>query len=287
MIKKIAFIGITGMLGKPVAIELLKAGCSVRALVRDPEKAKGSIPAGVEIMKGDLKNPPDVDALMKDQDAVYVNLSVTQFEKKNDWHPETDGMEIVLAAAKNNKIARILTISSLVQRYQGMNNFSWWIFEIKEQSIALIKKSGIPYTIFYPSTFMESFVGKYKQGKRILLAGKSKYPMYYIAGEDYGRQVATSLGVTGNKEYVIQGPAAMTQEEAAEIFVKNYQKEKLTISKAPLALLRFLGMFFTPINYGAHIVEAMNNYPEKFESGEVWTELGKPTITLQQYSENA
>jgi uncharacterized protein YbjT (DUF2867 family) len=287
MIKKIAFIGVTGMLGKPVATEMLKAGFVVRALVRDPEKTKNSLPAGIEILKGDLKNSADVDELMKGQDAVYVSLSVTQFEKKNDWHPETDGMKIILAAAKKNNIGRVLTISSLVQRYQGMNNFNWWVFGIKEQSIALIKASGIPYTIFYPSTFMESYIGKYKQGKRILLAGKSKYPMYYIAGEDFGRQVVKSLQYNGNKEYVIQGPVAMTQEEASEIFVNNYKKEKLTISKAPLGLLRLLGIFSTPINYGAHIVEAMNSYPEKFESTEVWAELGKPVVTLKEYSESA
>ncbi|HWA34045.1 MAG TPA: NAD(P)H-binding protein [Cyclobacteriaceae bacterium] len=287
MIRKIAFIGVTGMLGKPVAAEMLKAGITVRALIRDPEKAKDSVPAGIEIVKGDLKNSADVDELMKGQDAVYVNLSVTQFEKKNDWHPETDGIKIVLASAKKNNLSRILTISSLVQRYQGMNNFNWWIFAIKEQSIAMVKNSRIPYTIFFPSTFMESFLGKYRQGKRILLAGKSKYPMYYIAGEDYGRQVVKSLQFDGNKEYVIQGPVAMTQEEASEIFVNNYRKEKLTISKAPLGLLRFLGLFSTPINYGAHIVEAMNSYPEKFESTEAWEQLGKPTITLKEFSEKA
>jgi hypothetical protein len=194
-------------------------------------------------------------------------------------------MKNVLAGAKNGGISRILTISSLVQRYQGMNNFNWWVFEMKEQSIAMIRESGIPYTIFYPSTFMESYLGKYRQGKRILMAGKSKHPMYYIAGEDFGRQVAQSCKSNGNKEYVIQGPEPLTQEQASEIFVTNYKKEKLTISKAPLGLLRFLGIFSAPINYGAHIIEAMNCYPEKFEAEGTWAELGKPTITLKQYAE--
>src|SRR4051812_12012170 len=116
MIKKIAFIGITGMLGKPVATELLKAGFNVKALVRDPEKAKRNLPAGINFMKGDMRNAADVDALMRDQDAVYLNLSVAQSEKKNDWHAETDGMQTILAAAKKNGIRRLLTISSLVQR---------------------------------------------------------------------------------------------------------------------------------------------------------------------------
>jgi uncharacterized protein YbjT (DUF2867 family) len=287
MIKKIAFIGITGMLGKPVAAELVKAGFNVTALVRDAEKAKHNLPAGIHFLQGDIKNPADVDALMKDQDAIYLNLSVGQSEKKNDWHAETDGLKTILAAAKKNGIGRILSISSLVQRYQGMNNFKWWVFELKERAIAMIKQSAIPYTIFYPSTFMESYLGKYKQGKRILLAGKSMHPMYFIAGEDYGRQVVKSIQSAGNKEYVIQGPEAMTQDEAAEIFIKHYRKEKLVISRAPLGLLRVLGIFSTPINYGAHIVEAINSYPEKFESNETWAALGKPLITLKQYAETA
>src|SRR5882757_9299187 len=140
MIKKIAFIGVTGMLGKPVAAELVKAGFTVRALVRDPEKARSSLPAEIELIKGDLKNPADVDALMKDQDAIYLNLSVAQSERKNDWHAETDGMRVILAAAKKNGVSRILTISSLVQRYQGMNNFKWWVFDLKERSIVMIKE---------------------------------------------------------------------------------------------------------------------------------------------------
>lgn len=286
MIKKIAFIGATGMLGKPVAKQLLKAGFAVRALVRDPKKATKELP-GIELIQGDLKNVSDIENLVTGQDAVYVSLSVTQDEREKDWHAETDGMRNILAAVKKNSIRRILLLSSLVQRYQGINNFNWWVFTVKDESIALVKSSGIPYTVFYPSTFMESFLGKYKQGNRILLAGESKYPMYFIAAEDYGRQVAQSLRIEGNQEYVIQGPEPLTQDQAADIFIPNYKKERLTVSKAPLSLLKFLGMFSATINYGAHIVEALNCYPEKFESGETWGKLGKPTITMKHFSETA
>ncbi len=286
MIKKIAFIGATGMLGKPVAMQLVKAGFSVRALVRNPEKA-GKELAGIELVQGDLKNISDIEKLLRDQDAVYVSLSVTQDEREKDWHAETDGVRNILAAAKNIPLQRILLLSSLVQRYQGMNHFNWWVFNIKEQSIEMVKKSGIPYTVFYPSTFMESFLGKYKQGKRILLAGTSQYPMYYIAAEDYGRQVAQSLTIDGNQEYVIQGPDPLTQERAAAIFLANYKKEKLTLSKLPLGILKFFGLLSGTANYGAHIVEALNFYPEKFESDEAWRMLGKPSITMKQFSETA
>ena len=287
MIKKIAFIGATGMLGRPVIHQLTEAGFDVTALVRTPDRA--DLGDSLKIIKGDLKNPEDVDQLLEGKDAVYISLSILQNEKENDWHTETDGMKIILASAQKKSIQRILLLSSLVQRYQRMNNFSWWVFGLKDESVEMVKQSGISYTIFFPSTFMESFLGKYRQGKRILLGGKSEHRMYYIAGEDYGKQVAQTLlrNHEENKEYVIQGLEALTQEEAADIFVQHYKREKLSISKAPLGILKFLGLFSTTVNYGARIVEALNKYPEKFESEETWKALGKPVTTLQKFAESA
>jgi len=44
MSNKILVIGATGMIGKPVANELLNAGLEVTALVRDIAKAKERLP---------------------------------------------------------------------------------------------------------------------------------------------------------------------------------------------------------------------------------------------------
>jgi hypothetical protein len=53
--------------------------------------------------------------------------------------------------------------------------------------------------------------------------------------------------------------------------------------KAPVAMLRILGLVSRKMNYGAKIVEALNNYPERFESGETWARLGKPETTFKDY----
>jgi len=160
------------------------------------------------------------------------------------------------------------------------------VFDLKNEAVSLVRNSGIPYTIFYPSTFMENFMSTYRAGNRVLLAGKSEHKMYFISGEDYGRQVARSFQVlkTENKEYVVQGLEGFTADEAAEEFRKHHTSEKLTISKAPLGLLKLLGTFSQKINYGAHIIEALNKYPEKFESEKTWEELGKPVVTLKAFA---
>src|SRR5204862_3716391 len=102
MISKVAFIGITGMLGRPVAKELISAGFEVTGLVR--RSTKNQPPAGAKVLEGDIRNPPDVNQLLAGKDAVYINLSVQPTERKDDWHSEVDGMKIILEAAKQNLI---------------------------------------------------------------------------------------------------------------------------------------------------------------------------------------
>ncbi len=285
--KKITVFGATGMLGKPVTKELLKAGFEITAMVRNPEKAKEQLPQGVKLLKGDLNNPSEIENALQDADFVYINLSVLPESRVNDFQPEREGFENLMMALKKANIKRVAYCASLVQHYQGVNGFNWWVFDIKEKAIQLIKESGIPYTLFYPSSFMENFAtGGYRQGKRVVLAGKSKFKMYFISGEDFGRQVARSFEIldTENKEYAVQGLEAMTSDEAANVFVKHYQKEKLSISKAPLGLLKFFGNFIRKLNYGSKIIESLNKYEEKFESETTWQELGKPQITLKDFA---
>ncbi|HEY0655778.1 MAG TPA: NmrA family NAD(P)-binding protein [Chryseosolibacter sp.] len=289
MSKNIAVIGATGSLGKPVAIALAASGFTVSALVRDLDKARAKLPAEINMIKGDIKNAADLLALMNGQDFLYINLNLKLDEKKNDWHAETDGLKTILAAAEKSKIKRIGFISSIVMRYQGMNTFNWWVFDMKQEAIKLIKASPLPYTIFYPSTFMENFEGNYRRGNSILLAGESKHKMYFIAAADFGKQVANSFERlrNENKEYDIQGLEAFTADEASLEFIKHYKKATLKISRAPLPLLRFIGKFVQRLNYAAHIIEAMNNYPEKFSAENTWRELGKPEITLKEFAENS
>jgi uncharacterized protein YbjT (DUF2867 family) len=286
MISKIAVIGATGVLGAPVANELVRAGFNVTALVRNKTKAEKVLLRPVSLMAGDIRNLADLKALMAGQDALYMNLNLDPHEKKNDFHTETDGLRNILDVARSAGIKRIGFISSLVMRYQGMNHFNWWVFDVKREAVRLIHECGIPYSIFYPSTFMENFETNYRRGKSIMLTGTSHYPMYFISAVDYGKQVARSFQVlkNENREYVVQGPQAFTADEATKEYINHHTKERLSISKFSLGLLQFFGTFSRQMNYVSHIVEALNNYPEKFEAQDTWNELGTPTITLQQFA---
>jgi len=284
--KKIAVLGATGLLGRPVTLTLAKAGYEVTTLVRDPAQARKVFGKEVKIFPGDMRSDTDLQKFLKDQNKIYLNLSVKPTERKSDWHSESNGLKSLLPIAKEAGIQRVFYLSSLIQRYQGMNGFNWWVLKIKSDAVGMIRSSGIPSTIFYPSTFMEAITTQYMQGRRLMIAGRSKHKQHFIAVADYASQVVTAVETnTGSdKDYVIQGPESYLTNEALDVFKNHYTKNKLSISSAPVALLRMMGMFNQKMNYGYNIIEALNNYPEKFEAEQTWAELGKPKVTLKEFA---
>jgi len=62
--------GATGRVGRLVVDELLRAGASVRALTRRPENA--ALPAGVEVVAGDLTVPASLDAALDGAVTVFL-----------------------------------------------------------------------------------------------------------------------------------------------------------------------------------------------------------------------
>lgn len=283
-IKKVLVIGATGMIGKPVTRELIDAGFEVSLLSRNAAEAQRLFGIS-KVFNGDVKDEQLLMNAMRGQDAVYLSLSIKRGEKKKEFHTESDGMKLILSAAKKQGVKRIAYLSSLVMNYNGMNGFNWWVFELKQEAVKLIKASGVPWTIFYPSNFMESLDHLYLAGSKLMLAGESKHKMYFIAGKDYGKTVAKALMLdsAANKDYAVQGPEAYTADEAVKIFQQAYTKRRLKIMKAPLGMLKLFAPFSAKMNYGIHILEALNNYPEKFESETTWSELYKPQITVEEY----
>jgi uncharacterized protein YbjT (DUF2867 family) len=284
--KKIIFIGATGMLGQPVAIELIKAGYDISLLARDPARMQKLFP-GTPIVQGDIFDRASLKKAFTGQDIIYLNISVAPSSKQAHLQPEREGMTNVIAIARECGAQRIAYLSSLVKSYQGMNGFNWWSFDIKQKAVEAIRSSGIPFSIFYASIFMETLDKLMLRGNKLMMAKGSVAKMWFISAADYGKQVAKALHIAGssNQEYAIQGETGYTLDEAAFIFKKHFNKA-IKIRYAPLGLLRFLGLFNQEINYGARICEALNKYPERFESEKTWKDLGMPGITLEEYSKN-
>src|SRR5690242_21617669 len=68
----------TAPVGRAIVEQLVAAGREVRALTRDPEKA--GLPAGAEVVAGDLSDPESLGAAFKDVSAVFLLAAVPGLE---------------------------------------------------------------------------------------------------------------------------------------------------------------------------------------------------------------
>ncbi|MDI1235496.1 MAG: NAD(P)H-binding protein [bacterium] len=286
MIKKIAVFGATGSIGLPVTKALADAGYQVSVLVRDADKAKTILPENINIVEGNILYHHDLKRFLTGMDAVYCSLNVSPTEDIEDFHIETDGLREIINASLECSVRRIIYLSSILQNYQQENDFDWWVFDVKNEAVNYVRDSGIPYTIFCPSLFMDSFISQNKNGKTIQIVGESRFPFYYISIADYANMVVNSIKVLGNedREYNIQGLDCYSTKEAANLFVKNYTKEKLRVKIASLSYVRFLGLFDKRKRYKAKYSEALNNYSEIFTGETAWEELGKPSVKLADFA---
>lgn len=282
VIRKIATIGATGMLGIPVTIALLDAGFAVTALARKPDEAKRMLPAATRIVAADARDEASLKRGLAGQDALYLSLSVAPSERKGDFHTEQQGLEHILAAAREVGIKRIGYLSAMVQDTQKSG---WWVLDVWRSALLRIKSSGIPYTIFYPSNFMETLPQRHMMGDVFVMTGRSPHPNYWIAGRDFGRQVAKSfaLPAAANREYFVQGPEPMTYVEAARRFA-HAAAGRPRVVRLPLSLLRLAGVVSHPMRFNARIMRTVLRYPEVFKAEDTWRELGEPTTTIEEFA---
>ena len=281
--KNITVIGATGMIGIPVTNELVKAGFKVTALVRNVDKAKKMLPASVNFVKGDLENVESIVSALQNAEGVYISLSTLPTDKETGFSPERQGLDNILKALKQTKVTRVAFLASFLARnYTG----NWWVMNDKKEGIKKVKKCGIDYTLFYPSNFFENFANGMKRANKIMVDTKINNKAWWISAEDYGTQVACSFNVevAANKEYPVQGVEAMTMKEAAEKFISGYRKEKLILATMPLALFKVMSLFVLEMKYMVKFMSVLLNNKETFEAQNTWKDLGKPTVTMQEYA---
>ncbi len=288
MVTSILIIGATGRLGKPVAEHLIRAGFKVTILSTNPEKARKLFPE-TSVVAGNLNDLPSLEKAFSGQDAVYLNISITSSDSESGWNAERDGMRNVIQAARKTGIQRIGYLSSFIMNYQEPGKPRWWVFESKRDAAGQLINSGIPFFLFYASSFMENFTEGMRQGTTFNLAGKSVVPMHFIAAGDYAEQVSAAfrLDTSENREFYIQGPEALTMDQAVKIFIDHYPKEKLVMRTAPMGLLKFLSLFKKDLKFVVGLVSALNNYPETFRAESTWKELGKPETRMKDFAANA
>lgn len=221
--------GATGTLGGRVTKGLLAQGKAVRFIDRSnpvtqamaaqglATSTQALVEAGAQAVPGDLKDRASLDAALKGVDTVVATANAVK-RGGEDTIESVDlyGMSNLIAAAQAAGVRRFQYVSVpgaapehpiALFRYKGINEVA-------------LQKSGMNYTIFRPTVFMEVWIGSVVgiplvTRQAICLMGKGDHHHNFISEADVAAFMLTALEAprATNQILTIGGPASYTWTE--------------------------------------------------------------------------
>jgi uncharacterized protein YbjT (DUF2867 family) len=226
--KRVLVIGATGQIGREVVAQLGATGCRIRALARNPESTV--LPDDVEVVRGDLTDPDTLDGGLADVDAVFL-IWVVPF---------------AAAAAAIDRIAsragRIVFLSS---PHRSSHPFFAQPNPLKAVHAGveqLIESSGREWTFLRPGAFAINcrnwWAPQIADGDvvRWFHADAATAPIHE---RDIAATAVRALCDEGHagREYVLTGPASLTQREQLQI-IGDAIGRPLRFAEVPAAAAR-------------------------------------------------
>jgi len=280
MLKKILVIGGTGLLGFPVAKQLKKDGYEADILTSNPDNAIKKCGEGFNYVKGDVKDISTLADIVPEYQGIHINLNSNSFQDLNEI--EVNGCTNIANAAAKSDVKKITMISGL-----GVKSANEHIPFVKAKLKAekAIKDSGIPYTIFNCTHFIESIPLYIRNGKAMIM-GKQSNKIHWLSAEDYARMVSKSFKIKESdfKNYSLVGPEPYTMEEVFKKYIEKVDPE-IKITKVSLVMLGFIAVitFNSKLKFVVDLMGYFDKTPERYDTENLPAILGTANTTLDNW----
>lgn len=145
---RVFLTGATGFVGGYILKRLVAEGHSVKALVRDPAKAKLATSNQIGLVPGDVAEGSGLDEGTRDCDAVVHLVGIIAETGKATFERiHHIGARNAVEAAKRNGISRYVQMSALGVRADGVSEYQTSKWKGEEA----VRQSGMDYCILRPS----------------------------------------------------------------------------------------------------------------------------------------
>ncbi len=281
-ISKIIVVGGTGMLGYPVARQLKMDDFHVDILTTNPSAAESRLGKDHHYIKGDVRNIDQLRQIFSDTKYNGIHISLSSLNYAELQEIEVEGTKNIMKVAKESEVEKVTMISGMgVQDKNAWSKFIKAKIEIEK----LVLESGIKYTIFNCTHFMESLL-KYIRNGQMSLIGKQPHPVHWIAATDYAKMVSKAYKIEESNDRIISvlGPESMTMKEAFQKYIQIVDPS-LKYKEVPLVMIKMMALltFNKTLKYVADLMEYFDKVPENPAEGTMTDILGVPSTTLETW----
>lgn len=268
--------GATGKVGRQAVAQLHSAGAEVRALARDPRTA--GLPAGVEVVRGDLTDIASVEAALQGVDAVFLVWPLTS----------ADAAPPVIDAIARHA-SRVVYLSAAGVTEDDSVEAEPGILGMHTTIERAIRASGVEWTLLRAGGFASNTLGWAAQVRAgdVVRASHAKAGRSLVHEADLAAVAVRALttGELVGAAPHLTGPQTLTQDEQVrtigEVLGRELRFEEMPDAEA-VAALEAQGL---PPHYARGIVEAHGQMvvepePVSPAAAEI---LGRPGRTYREW----
>jgi uncharacterized protein YbjT (DUF2867 family) len=277
-------VGGTGMLGRPVVKRLQADGYRVRVLTREPERASDTLGEAIEYVLGDVDEAGSLERALEGCVGVHVSLKAGPHAGEPE-RVEHQGTARVAEAAARVSLERITYLSGCYVSPEHAAESEAEAAKLGAERA--IEASGVPFTIFKPTYFMET-LPLHVQGPLGMVIGRQPHPLRMVAADDYAGFVSRALttpGSAGRHLYVF-GPEPLTIAEALRVYCRIVEDGKRVVT-APLPVMKTVNRLFMSgaMSRELALMAVMQREGEPAGVPDAAEVLGPATTTLREWCE--
>jgi uncharacterized protein YbjT (DUF2867 family) len=307
----ILVVGATGQLGTAVVRKLVAANKPVRAFVRRTSRYQHLQGDGVELVFGDLRDPASLDAACQGVEVVIATANAVLPEGSYSFEAvEGKGYQDLMASCQKHGVKQFIYISVPVTPHDNtVPNFRY-----KRLNEERLKNSGLNYTIFRSSLFMDcwfAFIGSTIPGRgteaptiqrqywflklfmkgvgnliegpgTALIPGNRNIRHAFIAVDDVASYMVNAIQHPAAERAIfhIGGPEILSWQQVVDIYGKVLDR-RLRAIYVPGTVFRVQRALLSPFSEAASDIMGLNwlvCYDTPYETKEVASTFGvQPT----------
>src|SRR5215472_8494442 len=215
----IVVAGGTGTLGARLVPRLAAAGRAVRVLTRDPARAQHLAEPGVQVIRGDVRNPAQVAQALSG--AGMVISAVHGFAGPGRVSPATvdraGNANLIGAATRAGANCILVSVAGAAPDHPI------GLFRAKYAAEDILRASGIGWTIVRATAFMQTWATimsrMLEASGKILVFGRGDNPVNFVSATDVAALVERAVTDPGLRGQVLElgGPDNLTFNQVATL----------------------------------------------------------------------
>jgi len=245
---RIAITGANGFVGRHVIAALLAGQTpdEVRAIVRDPDRARGELTAaGLDVRRADVTDPASLASVFDGVDAVVHTVAIPTERHGSFERVNAEGTRAVVREAERAGVRKIVHLSAI-----GASPDSPYPFlRSKGQGQAAVASSAVPHVVLRPSVLFgpgDDFFPRLRFSLRFPIVplpggGVARFQPLHV--DDLAQAIVGAARGRVTGVFEVGGPAPVTYRELLAETMRAYRIRRPTVP-LPVVLMKPAAFLF-------------------------------------------